>query len=667
MKRKNKYILIDKRINYFQKIILVTFISLFLYFTNFIITNYNYYDEKLSSISNSIYNLKDAPRGRIYDRNYKLLVDNKINPSIFYFNFRKDNSTNQAKIAYKIAEIIDLDISKLTTKILKDYYMVFDNCDSLILEDEWDKYYYGEISSTDIYKLKLERIDNSIFNNYSDLDKKSAYIFYLMNNGYSYEKKLIKKDNISDSELAKFVEVIDASSGFFIDYTYEREYLYGDTLRNIFGNVTKIPIDEKEYYVSNGYNISDLVGTSYLEKQYEKYLKGTKGNYSVSDFSINEYSKRGMDIVLTIDIELQMKIDDILKEELINAKKDPNTRFFNSAYVVIKDPSNGEILAMSGKIIRKVNDKYEVYDDSIGVLTNSMTPGSVVKGASMLVGYKENAINIGEKFSDNCIKIYSYPKKCSWKYLGIVDDIKALSLSSNVFQFQTAFKVANFDYSYNKKLEDVTNAFEKYRAFFNEIGLGGKSGIDLPVDGVGNAGKNNSPDLYLNYVIGQYDTYTTMQLSEYISTIANYGKRVFPHLLLEIRNNDKEDEIGSIFYKFIPEEKKLKVDKKYIERVREGFSEVMKTGLGRNFMGNVPNPSGKTGTSESFYDSDENGIIDTPTVSNAFVGYFPSDNPKFSLALSFPNIITINDSNGRSYANKKITKRIAETINEIYK
>ncbi len=666
MKKINRYVNVNKKINFIKKTILFVYISLFLYISSFMILNNNYYNEKLITATNSIYSLKDAPRGRIYDRNYKLLVDNKIIPNIYYYNFEKDNSITQAKYAYKIAEIFDFDLSKLTDKMLKDYYLVFDDCNSLITEEEWDKYYYGDISSKDIYKYKLERIDNTIFDNYSDLDKKSAYVYYLMNNGYSYEKKIIKDKNISDNELAKFIEEVDSSTGFYVDYSYEREYLYGDTLRNIFGNVSMIPIDEKEYYLSNGYSVSDLVGTSYLEKEYEEYLKGEKGSYDISNNSISEYSKRGKDIVLTIDIDLQIKIDEIIKEELINAKKEPNTSLFNSAYVVVKDPKTGEILAMSGKILRKENNEYQIYDDSIGVLTKSMTPGSVVKGASMLVGYKENAIKIGEVFSDNCIKMYSYPKKCSWKYLGNVDDIRALSLSSNVFQFRTAFKVANFDYSYNKKITNVSEAFNKYRTFFKEIGLGGTSGIDLPVDGVGNIGKSNSPDLYLNYVIGQYDTYTTMQLSEYISTIANNGKRVFPHLLLEVRNNDNDD-IGSLYYKFNPINKELDIDKKYIERVKLGFEEVMKTGLGRNFMGNVLNPAGKTGTSESFYDSNGDGIIDTPTVSNAFVGYFPSDNPKVSIALTFPNIIVVNDTSGRSYANKKITKRVAEIVNESLK
>ena len=351
----------------------------------------------------------------------------------------------------------------------------------------------------------------------------------------------------------------------------------------------------------------------------------------------------------------------------MKTKNEANTMFFNSIYLVIKDPKTGDILAMSGKKLKKNGNSYEVVDDTVGVLTYSMTPGSVVKGASMLVGYNEGAIEIGEKMNDSCIKIYSFPKKCSWSKLGVIDDVTALSMSSNIYQFKTAFKVANFDYSYNAKINDVSDAFSKYRTVFKSIGLGSKSEIDLPVDSIGNVGKSNSPDLYLNYVIGQYDTYTVMQLSEYISTIANYGVRVYPHLLLEVRNNDNGDELGSLYYKYKSDSYTLKIPRKYIDRVRYGFSEVMKTGLGKGFMGDVNDPSGKTGTSESFFDSDSDGVIDSPTLSNAFVGYYPSDNPKMSIAIIYPNLVSISDNDSRSYANKRITKRISNLFYQLYK
>lgn len=670
MKKNRKNIVQERRINCFKYILSITFLVILVSIININIIHHDYYVDKLTSSVNPVYMSKYAPRGRIYDRNYNLLVDNKLVPVIYYLKPSKMTSKNEIELSYKLASLIKFDYSKLTTRNMKDFYIIKNDTDNLITKNEWELYKKRKINSDDLYKLKLDRIDDKILESFTDEDKEASYVYYLLNNGFSYDIKIIKKDNLTDKEISKINDNLNDLNGIFIDYIYEREYLYGDTFKSILGNISSISYEDKDYYLSIGYQLSDLVGSSYLEKQYEQYLRGEKGTYSIDNNSVvkTKESVRGKDIVLTIDINLQKEIDKIIDEELINSKNDPNTNLFNSTYVVIKDPKSGEILAMSGRGIRKVNDKYETYDITPGVITNSMTPGSVVKGASMMVGYKEGAIEIGEQFTDNCIKIYSFPRKCSWKTLGIVDDITALSLSSNIYQFKTAFKVANFDYSYNKKIGDVSKAFKKYRDFFKEVGLGSKTEIDLPIDGVGNIGNSTSPDLYLNFVIGQYDTYTTMQLSEYISTIANYGVRVKPHLLLEVRNNDNDDEIGSLYYSYEREKTKISINKKYVNRVREGFRQVMVSGLGQNFMGSVSEPSGKTGTSESFYDSDGDGVIDSPTVSNAFVGYYPSKNPKMSIAITFPNIMSINGtSEARSYANKRITQRISDKFFELYK
>lgn len=659
-----KYKIIDKRLDLFKIFVILSFIVLIASMFDLSLLNGSYYREQLELKTNNNYKYKNSPRGRIYDRNYNLLVDNKLVPIVSYVKPDKIDSKKEVITASILSNILDIDYSKLTDRMLKDYYLVNNDSNDLIKDEEWTLYKNRKLSDNDIYKLKLDRIDNSVLSLFSDLEKERAYIYYLMNNGYYYEEKIIKS-NLSDYELASIIDIIDNLDGINISYNYERVYPYNDTFKSILGKVSSIPLEEKDKYLSMGYNLNSLVGVSYIEKEYEEYLKGVNGIYSIENGNIINISdgKRGKDIVLSIDINLQKELEKLIDEELIKTKSEPNTNLFNSIYVVIKDPKNGDILAMSGRGVRKVNGIYETYDITEGVLTNSFTPGSVVKGASILVGYKEKAVDINSYIKDECIKIYSKPKKCSWTNLGYVNDIDALAKSSNVYQFKTALKVASIDYKYNMKEIDVSEAFKKYRTFFNDIGLGSKTGIDLPVDGVGNVGKLNNIDLYLNYVIGQYDTYTTMQLSEYISTIANYGKRVYPHLLLEVRDNDLND----LVYKHESKEKELDVDKKYIDRVREGFREVLRSGLGKNFMGDVLSPSGKTGTSESFYDSNNDGMIDSPTLTNAFVGYYPSDNPKMSIAIFFPNLVDVNGTGDeRSYANKRITRKIVELFSKLY-
>ena len=524
-----KYKIVDNRLFIFKIFVVLSFLVLIVSMLDISLVNAIYYKDKLKVKLNNNYKVKSSLRGRIYDRNHNLLVDDKIIPIVSYVKPNKVSSLQEVAVASVLSNILDINYSKVTDRMLRDYYLANNSSDNLITEEEWRLYKNRKLNDNDIYKLKIDRISKESISNYSKFDKKRAYIYYLMNNGYSYEEKVIKS-NLTDREIAGVIDIIDNLNGINISYTYERIYPYKDTFKSILGKVSSIPVEEKDKYISLGYDLNSLVGVSYIEKEYEEYLKGENGVYSIDNGNIINISdgKRGKDVVLTIDIKLQKRLEELLDEELINTKSEPNTNLFNSIYVVIKNPKNGEILAMSGRGIRKINGRYETYDITTGVLTNSFTPGSVVKGASILVGYKEKAIDINSYLKDECIKIYSKPKKCSWANLGYVNDINALAMSSNVYQFKTALKVAGIDYKYNMKEIDVSEAFKKYRTFFNDIGLGSKSGIDLPVDGIGNVGTLNNIDLYLNYVIGQYDTYTTMQLSEYVSTIANYGKRRKP-------------------------------------------------------------------------------------------------------------------------------------------
>ena len=263
-----------------------------------------------------------------------------------------------------------------------------------------------------------------------------------------------------------------------------------------------------------GYSLDDRVGTSYLELQYEDYLKGTKPIYRIvgNNYELVSQGKRGNDIVLTIDIDLQKYLEEVLSREVLNAKNEPNTRYYNRSFVVISNPNTGEILAMSGKQVRtNENGNREIVDYTPGVVTLPVTPGSIVKGASMLVGYKYGAIDIGSVQKDECIKIKNTPEKCSWRTMGDINDLYALRYSSNVYQYKIAIKVGNGTYRYNEPLKINTDAFNKYRDMYASFGLGVKTGIDLPVESLGYSGTSKLPGHLLDFSIGQYDTYTPIK------------------------------------------------------------------------------------------------------------------------------------------------------------
>ena len=90
--------------------------------------------------------------------------------------------------------------------------------------------------------------------------------------------------------------------------------------------------------------------------------------------------------------------------------------------------------------------------------------------------------------------------------------------------------------------------------------------------------------------------------------------------------------------------------------------------LGKGYMGNSPTPAGKTGTSESFYDSNLDGKVDTETYSKSFIGYAPYDNPVMSIVAISPHVSHKNGSSSyTSNVNKRIVSRICNIFFENYK
>ena len=662
-----KYISIKKiknKIIYFLLLILIIFFILLIYKKIDIkIINNDKYKKLLDELTIKTVESKSTPRGRIYDRNYNLLVDNVGIKTIY---FKRDKNTSKKDLINTIKEVskhIDIDYSSITIDQIKDYYMVIyeDKVNKLITKDEYKLYEERKISKYKINELKKERISEEELNK---IDKKEAYLYYLINNGYYYEEKVIKR-NASEEEYAYIAGNISKLNGFNVKLEWERKYLYGDTFRNILGSISLngIPKEKKKEYLDKGYKLDDVVGISYLEEEYEDILKGTKNIYKLNDdntYSLIKEGTRGNDIVLSIDINLQREIENILTEEILYAKENEiNISLYDGSMVIVSDPNSGEILAYASK--KYVNGN--IIDTSEELALNAVTPGSIVKGASISTGYKYNAIDIGETIYDECIKLKNKPSKCSWKNgIGYIDDIEALMISSNSYQFKTAMLVSGNPYTYNMDFNPGKEAFDKYRGMFNEYGLGVKTGIDLPLESVGNIGDKIDGDLLLDFSIGQYDTYTPIQISNYINTIANYGNRYKMHFLKEIRYPSNNDEIGELKEEIKPVLlNKVSLDDVYINRIRLGFSKVMLS-LGYGYMGNVSDPSGKTGTSNSFKDTDNDGIIDRETISKAFIGYAPSDNPKFSIVILSPNVSDLNYSEYVPNVNYKISERVSNKM-----
>ena len=617
----------------------------------------SYYEEKLTEKTQIYVSGSSAPRGRILDTNGNVLVDNVGVKTLYYNKIKGISTTEEITIAQMLASI--LTIREASTSELKEYWLVLNNNGKdLITAEEYQRLNERKITNAELEVLKRERITTAMLSEFDAVNRKAAYIYGLMNDGYVYTKKLILKD-VNEDEYAKIIE--SNIPGITGELSWERTYLYGDTLKNILGSIGYIPEEEKEVYLSNGYELTDVVGISYLEKQYEEYLKGTKAKYIVNSdntLTLIEEEKRGNDLVLSVDINIQLKVEEIIKEKIILGDKYPNTDYYKDSYALVSDPKTGSILAIAG-IRRNSDDTWS--DISLNNINKSFTIGSAVKGATIAVGYKYGLIEMDKYITDACVKLYLVPQKCSFKSLGRINDLSALAYSSNYYQYLIAIGLTGNKYTPNMKLNATAEHFKIYRDMLASFGLGVKTGIDLPGEQIGIIGSTVADDLLLNLAIGQYDTYTPIELLQYVNALAT-SNRLTLSLMQEIRNG--EEVILSNTPHIL---NRVDLEEEYLNRIREGLKLVLKEGTGRIYVDEKLNAAGKTGTSESFYDSDNDGVVDVATISSTFVGYFPSDDPKFSVVVMTPNISHNNDSNDTMYYGaSKITKDITNYLYENY-
>ena len=598
-----------------------------------------------------------APRGRILDVNGKVLVDNIGVNTIYYHKPSGVTLKKELEIAEKLAELTNYEYQYNESK-LKEFYRTkySKETDALITEEEYELYNERKLSSEDLEERKLNRITDEMINSMSIEEKYSSYFYFLMNDGYSYDNKCLISD-VSDEVYASILE--SDLPGVFGEMEWSRNYYYGDTLKTILGSISNSLPSEKEELLNDGYSLTDKVGISGLEEYYEEYLKGEKAIYKVGSNNTLELvspAKRGNDLILEIDIDIQLEVEGIIKEEMLKAKKTANTEFYKESYALISEPSTGAIKAIAG--IRLItNGKDTSFQDvSINVIKNAYTVGSAVKGASMAVGYQNGIIDIGTTMTDSCVKLWSQPAKCSYRRLGTLNDINALALSSNYYQFMIALGIMGYDYTYNMKAEATIKDFNTYRNTFAEFGLGVKTGIDLPGESTGLKGTTIAPDLLMNLAIGQYDLYTPVELLQYINTIANDGTR----LNLSLMNSIKEGE-NTILERKSEVLNTVNLEEKYLDRIKEGFRNVMKSGTGYWYINQKIPAAGKTGTSESYIDSNYDGTLDSYVLSNTFLMYAPFDNPKYSIVVISPN--TSNLDSASTYRSP-VNRLIARSIND---
>lgn len=632
-----------------------------------------------------------VPRGRIFDSEGRIQVDNTPVNAITYTAMQTTKREEMMTVATELAKLIEKDDDKVTLRDKQDFYIQLntESANGKVTDEEKAAIASEDITESEKQRkldaLVREKITDEELASLSAEELEVLAIYREMISGYALAPQMIKNEGVTNEEFARVSERLTDPNLKGINTVTDWKRVKSSDL-TILGSTTTpetgIPANKLDYYLARDYSRNDRVGTSFLEQQYEEVLQGQKsvvknvtdGRGSVIETIPVEEGKAGKDLVLSIDGELQSELEKIVEDKLRQLKNGPNSKLVKDAYLVMMDPQTGEVLSMVGKRIGKdENGNQAIFDYAFGSFTASHEMGSTVKGATLLTGYAEDAVELNEVQIDEPLKFASTSQKNSIFNTELFNripmtDLMAIERSSNVYMFKIAMEIAGAEYQYNRGLYVAPESFELMRNSFAQFGLGVKTGIDLPNEATGYRGGTSPGAKLLDLSIGQFDTYTPLQLAQYISTIANDGYRMEPHIVKEIRAASKDGEsLGPIETIVEPEIlNRINNTQEEIEQVQTGMRNVYigSSGSARAQFSDAPyTAAGKTGTAEVYFYEKDHEMNGQYAINIAHVGYAPFENPEIAYAVVIPYVTT--DPENVPRANNEIARAAADKYFEL--
>ena len=532
-------------------------------------------------------------------------------------------------------------------------------------------------------KNVIETLSEKLSIPYEDIVKK------IEKSNISYLERVILKENIDYGTMIYLKENSDILPGVEVIDTFLREYSYGTLAAHILGYIGEIDEEKlKSKKYSSGYEGGDQIGLTGIEEVYEDVLKGIKGKitYEVdpsgkpkSVVQDTPYSA-GNDLFLTIDIDLQKAVEEILGTSILARRqvKVPRTDEYYKVpggAVVVLSAKTGEILSMAS---------YPTYDPSLftgGIsvanwnllndpvnefpLNNraimSLPSGSVFKIVTAYGGLNEGIINKNSVLICNGVWEglgKDFPKWC-WNKSGHggLNIFSAIQYSCDIFFYQVG-------YGLFLKNQNADELLQKYARIF---GFGSETGVDLPFEDKGivpdkewkkeyfkNQIANSVwfPGDTVNMSIGQGDVLVTpLQLAQAYSLIANRGLKYAPHLAKEVRDINGNVLIDLSKSKY----EDLNLNKDYIEIFEKGMGLVTTQGTASSTFRDFPLKeipiAGKTGTAEVVGKQDYGW----------FASFAPIGNPEYIV------VVALEQSGGGSASAAPIAEKIYEYLFNIKK
>lgn len=650
---------IPTRLNILMGIVIVMLGLLAIRLANLQITNSAMYKNEVNSAEVSVEQI-GVQRGMIFDSTGRKLVSNEGSQAITFTKPKLINEKQMYDLANSVGALIKIDTKRLSQTNMNLYYLNNPDNAKKVKELSGTKRAPG----TDQYVKDLTTYvnDHNDIVQLSDDEKNKAMIFQKMMNAYALSTVYLKEEGVTDQEIASIGERQAELPGVRVGLYYKRQGVKDDDLMaSILGRVststTGLPEDRINQMLTEGYSRDDSVGTSNLEMRYEDALRGTKREVelSVKDGEpvekVRFSGQSGDNMTLTINSKFQADVQKILRDNMPGGTT-------QGAYSVVMNPTTGGIYAMNGI----TNSDGKSQDDAMATINSSAVVGSVVKPALITQGLLTKTITPENNvFVDTPIDIAGTASKTSWFNKKGENSIPlsgsdALMVSSNSYVMQLMLKMGGLNYSPGMNLGGLDpEIFTTMRQGFNAFGLGVKTGIDLPGETAGVRGEASRERIgnALDESFGQYDTYTTMQLAQYVSTIANGGYRMRPHVVQEIqhRENGRQDRVATTVdpevlgtINWTAAERAVIWDG--MEKVVNGNSKFL---TGRPLQKQKPTVYAKTGTAETF----TNGAS---TLTYSIVAFVPGED--VAIAAVIPGV----PAEMETIVNQTITNEILDSF-----
>jgi penicillin-binding protein 2 len=453
-----------------------------------------------------------------------------------------------------------------------------------------------------------------------------------------------------------------------------RYYPHRELAAHVLGYVGEISQGQLDALGKQGYRSGDTIGQSGIEAQYDRYLRGAPGlevqrvdslgrQQGTNTLVVPPHS--GNTVRLTIDLKLQMAAEEALRYGIERARNSAcqGCWYSNGGAIVAMDPRDGSIRALAsnptyppslyvGRVRQRALDtaglttrsaksmNYPALDRAINA---AYPPGSTFKPVTAIAAMQEHILQPYEPIS--CTGSFEKNGQTFKNWDPFVNEAMtlttALARSCDTYFYQVGYRFYGMPARLGPRLQ----------AWASRFGIGQKTGIDLAGEVPGllptpawrkqTYTKKTDPNGWqidrlwkpgdsIQLAIGQKDLLVTpLQMTRFYAAVANGGKLVTPHLLLDVEQASANRAPGRVVpTKPPPAPEATGVDAQALEVVRQGLFEATHSTLGTSsaIFGGFPIPiSGKTGTAEKFIDPGD-GYLHTFDQS-WWCGYGPSDSP----------------------------------------